>query len=175
MAKTTKTPSGKSTADTTGVTKKTKNGSSGKASRPDVHPLGDHLASLLNPALVEKRQEPRGFGEAPQAGFDSGPVTGLDAKLADQFGLDPTGDLDFTTPKPKRARPQRGQEVIGSTATSQSLQNLLEAGDPNLREKKPWAPHRPPRPEKSEGGIKFKLISEYEPKGDQPNAIAELV
>ncbi|MBX9741789.1 MAG: excinuclease ABC subunit UvrB, partial [Beijerinckiaceae bacterium] len=26
-----------------------------------------------------------------------------------------------------------------------------------------------------EGGIKFKLISEYEPKGDQPNAIAELV
>ncbi|MDO9440958.1 MAG: excinuclease ABC subunit UvrB [Beijerinckiaceae bacterium] len=175
MAKTTKTPSGKSTADTTGVTKKTKNGSSGKASRPDVHPLGDHLASLLNPALVEKRQEPRGFGEAPQAGFDSGPVTGLDARLADQFGLDPTGDLDFTTPKPKRARPQRGQEVIGSTATSQSLQNLLEAGDPNLREKKPWAPHRPPRPEKSEGGIKFKLISEYEPKGDQPNAIAELV
>ena len=175
MAKTTKTPADKSAADTTGVTKKTKNGSSGKASRPDVHPLGDHLASLLNPALVERRQELRGFGEAPQAGFESGPVTGLDAKLADQFGLDPTGDLDFTTPKPKRARPQRGQEVIGSTATSQSLQNLLEAGDPNLREKKPWAPHRPPRPEKSEGGIKFKLISEYEPKGDQPNAIAELV
>ena len=36
-------------------------------------------------------------------------------------------------------------------------------------------PHRPPRPEKSEGGIAFKLVSEYEPKGDQPTAIAELV
>ena len=36
-------------------------------------------------------------------------------------------------------------------------------------------PHRPARPEKSEGGIKFKIVSEYEPKGDQPAAIAELV
>ena len=38
-----------------------------------------------------------------------------------------------------------------------------------------FMPHRPPRPEKSEGGIAFKLVSEYEPKGDQPTAIEELV
>ena len=38
-----------------------------------------------------------------------------------------------------------------------------------------FMPHRPPRPEKSEGGIAFKIVSEYEPKGDQPHAIAELV
>jgi excinuclease ABC subunit B len=38
-----------------------------------------------------------------------------------------------------------------------------------------FTPHRPERPEKSEGGIKFKIVSEYEPKGDQPQAIAELV
>ena len=38
-----------------------------------------------------------------------------------------------------------------------------------------WVPHRPARPDKSEGGITFKLSSEYEPKGDQPTAIAELV
>ncbi|MGQ0456917.1 MAG: excinuclease ABC subunit UvrB [Hyphomicrobium sp.] len=36
-------------------------------------------------------------------------------------------------------------------------------------------PHRPERPEKSEGGVRFKIVSEYEPKGDQPTAIAELV
>ena len=36
-------------------------------------------------------------------------------------------------------------------------------------------PHRPARPEKSEGGKKFKLVSEYQPAGDQPTAIAELV
>jgi excinuclease ABC subunit B len=38
-----------------------------------------------------------------------------------------------------------------------------------------FVPHRPQRPEKSEGGKRFKLVSEYEPAGDQPTAIAELV
>jgi excinuclease ABC subunit B len=38
-----------------------------------------------------------------------------------------------------------------------------------------WKPHRPVRPEKSEGGRRFKLVSDYEPAGDQPAAIAELV
>ncbi len=36
-----------------------------------------------------------------------------------------------------------------------------------------YTPHRPPRPEKSEGGIPLQLVSEYEPKGDQPTAIKE--
>jgi excinuclease ABC subunit B len=38
-----------------------------------------------------------------------------------------------------------------------------------------FVPHRPSRPEKSEGGKRFKLVSEYEPAGDQPTAIADLV
>ncbi|HKX35303.1 MAG TPA: excinuclease ABC subunit UvrB [Rhizorhapis sp.] len=38
-----------------------------------------------------------------------------------------------------------------------------------------FVPHRPARPEKSEGGRAFKLVSDYEPSGDQPTAIAELV
>ncbi|MEO1794582.1 MAG: excinuclease ABC subunit UvrB, partial [Pseudomonadota bacterium] len=38
-----------------------------------------------------------------------------------------------------------------------------------------FAPHRPDRPEKSEGGVTFKIASDFEPKGDQPEAIAELV
>jgi excinuclease ABC subunit B len=38
-----------------------------------------------------------------------------------------------------------------------------------------WKPHRPSRPAKSEGGRKFKLVSDYEPAGDQPTAIKELV
>ena len=63
----------------------------------------------------------------------------------------------------------------GATATVESLKQLLELGDPNLRAKSPWTPHRPARPEKSEGGVPFKIVSDYEPKGDQPNAIAELV
>jgi excinuclease ABC subunit B len=50
------------------------------------------------------------------------------------------------------------------------LDGELEAATPAL-----WRPHRPARPDKSEGGKTFKLVSDYEPAGDQPTAIAELV
>jgi excinuclease ABC subunit B len=109
-----------------------------KAARPDVHPLGEHLAALLNPALNEKP----GFAEAP-AEFEA------------------------------EASHPRG--MSGATATIESLKELLEFGDPNIRERPPWTPHRPERPQKSEGGRRFKVVSEYEPKGDQPEAIRQLV
>ena len=38
-----------------------------------------------------------------------------------------------------------------------------------------FVPHRPARPEKSMGGRRFELVSDYQPAGDQPTAIAELV
>ncbi|ESQ88596.1 excinuclease ABC subunit B [Asticcacaulis sp. AC460] len=38
-----------------------------------------------------------------------------------------------------------------------------------------WVPHRPDRPAKSEGGKRFRLAAPYEPAGDQPTAIAELL
>ena len=110
-----------------------------KAARPEVTPLGEHLAALLNPALNQRQP---GVSEA-QAKYQSGPIH-------------PPG-------------------VNGATATVESLKELIERGDPNIREKKPWTPHRPPRPDKSEGGQRFHLVAEYEPKGDQPAAIDELV
>ena len=38
-----------------------------------------------------------------------------------------------------------------------------------------FVPHRPQRPDKSDGGKPFVLKSDYEPSGDQPTAIKELV
>jgi excinuclease ABC subunit B len=38
-----------------------------------------------------------------------------------------------------------------------------------------FVPHKPARPDKAEGGKPFKLVAEYQPAGDQPQAIAELV
>jgi excinuclease ABC subunit B len=38
-----------------------------------------------------------------------------------------------------------------------------------------FVPHKPARPDKAEGGKAFKLVADYEPAGDQPQAIAELV
>ncbi|HKX90115.1 MAG TPA: excinuclease ABC subunit UvrB [Sphingopyxis sp.] len=38
-----------------------------------------------------------------------------------------------------------------------------------------YVPHRPARPDKVEGGKRFELVSDYQPAGDQPTAIRELV
>lgn len=38
-----------------------------------------------------------------------------------------------------------------------------------------FVPHKPDRPEKSEGGRAFRMDTEFQPSGDQPTAIAELV
>ena len=37
-----------------------------------------------------------------------------------------------------------------------------------------FVPHKPARPDKAEGGRAFKIVSDYEPAGDQPQAIREL-
>ncbi|HVI28315.1 excinuclease ABC subunit UvrB [Hansschlegelia sp.] len=60
------------------------------------------------------------------------------------------------------------------SATVRALEDLIQNGRPELKGK-PWVPHRPPRPEKLESGQTFGLVSPFEPKGDQPTAIAELV
>ena len=38
-----------------------------------------------------------------------------------------------------------------------------------------FTPHKPDRPPKAEGGKAFKIVSDYQPAGDQPTAIRELV
>ncbi|MEJ6011641.1 excinuclease ABC subunit UvrB [Novosphingobium aquae] len=38
-----------------------------------------------------------------------------------------------------------------------------------------FVPHKPARPEKADGGKPFRIVSEYQPAGDQPTAIAALV
>ena len=153
--------------------------SSAKASRPDVQPLDAHLAALLNPAL-----SPSGFGEAPQKPFEAGripPTT--EASLARKLQAE-TAAIKETFAEgsdgnrragPKRRPPPRMDGPSGVQATADSLEALLVAGDPNIVDARPWVPHRPARPDKSEGGRAFKITSEYEPKGDQPAAIAELV
>jgi excinuclease ABC subunit B len=134
-----------------------------KASKPLVEPLAPHLAALLNPALIGQPNgyDGGGFGEGPQAAYDSGSLTDVDAELASKLGLD-TG-----------AEHPRG--FSGAEATINSLDRLLRMGDPNIRDKAAWTPHRPERPVKSEGGVRFDLVSEYTPQGDQPAAIEELV
>jgi len=63
----------------------------------------------------------------------------------------------------------------GTTATVAALSQLIESGNPLFKNGKLWVPHRPERPVKSEGGIKFVMHSDYAPAGDQPAAISDLV
>ncbi|MHC2105811.1 excinuclease ABC subunit UvrB [Methylobacterium sp. CM6246] len=179
--------------------------SSAKASKPELKPLDTYLAELLNPALNRNRpppiapepEKPRpgkpkgrpakepiskaatrkveiardGFAEAPQAGYALGDAAEVDPRLAQALGLTPPED----GPVPAGAElPDPGGDG-GASATVTALERLLIEGNPLFKDGQTWVPHRPDRPQKSEGGLQFTLKSEFEPAGDQPTAIAELV
>ncbi|HVX74796.1 MAG TPA: excinuclease ABC subunit UvrB [Bradyrhizobium sp.] len=127
-------------------------------------------------AAQAEREQNGGLSEAPQANYGTAAtVPRLDPELARQLGL-PTEEDDAEA----LARPPRSKmEALGVKATADALEHLIREGRPEFRKDdgsmKVWTPHRPPRPEKSEGGVRFEIKSEYQPKGDQPTAIAELV
>ena len=87
-----------------------------------------------------------------------------------------------------KARAAKGSENSAKFAAAVQATPAI-AADPNIdpaytalplngltgAEVAAFVPHRPARPEKSEGGKKFKLVSEYKPAGDLPVAIEELV
>ena len=72
-------------------------------------------------------------------------------------------------------RPTPQPVTLGVTAAMQSLDQLLREGRAEFNAHAVWTPHRPPRPEKSEGGMPLVIKSDFEPKGDQPTAIKDLV
>src|SRR5690606_26206013 len=80
------------------------------------------------------------------------PIAGLDISLEEATGLTSSG----------------------VTATVAALSKLIEGGDPNVTQEA-WVPHRPARPQKSEGGIAFEMKTDFKPSGDQPTAIKDLV
>jgi excinuclease ABC subunit B len=146
-----------------------KDGSGKSGLKPLEEAMRRFLAPVGSDAYFDERSEPesislKGFGEAPQAAFDSGqPITadGLDDAMAAALGLYASTGVD-------------GSEG-GVEATQKALESLIEQGHPAFRGKVAWTPHRPARPDKWEGGKKFIMHSPFEPKGDQPTAIAELV
>jgi excinuclease ABC subunit B len=91
------------------------------------------------------------------------------AKERSAAGLNPVAGLDISL-EDAEALPQSGV-----TATLEALSRLIESGNPLHKNGQIWTPHRPERPEKSEGGIRIVMQSEFEPAGDQPTAIRDLV
>jgi excinuclease ABC subunit B len=92
-----------------------------------------------------------------------------DPKTRAAAGLNPVAGLDISLE-------DAGNLAPGSvTATVEALSALIESGNPLHKNGKIWTPHRPARPDKSEGGITIRMDSEYQPAGDQPTAIRDLV
>jgi excinuclease ABC subunit B len=176
-----------------------------KAARPDEPPTAPALADLLNPGIAKgtagmgsgtnlapppdnsfdrradfakahtARKSTKGFDEASQSGYraknPAEPASpAINSRLAQALGYSLPGDSED---EEALAAPS------GVTATAKALERLLREGRPEFSERdgtsKVWTPHRPPRPEKSEGGHRFVIKSDFEPKGDQPLAIKELV
>ena len=125
-----------------------------KASRPDVAPLDEHLAALLNPALNEQRRH------------------GLRARRRRPASTRRAGRR--WTPAPAGAAPDAADRAAsGAQATADVLKQLLETGDPRLKAAPPVGAAPPAAP----GKVRRRhhassSSSEYEPKGDQPTAIA---
>ena len=146
-------------------------------------------------AAHRARKSTQGLGERPQSGYVAKGPAGIDPELADALGYgdsDPTRPLTgeppaerdeladiFQSQREKRRRPMPPPMTLGVTASMQALEHLLREGREEFRQQdgptKIWTPHRPPRPDKSEGGRRFVIKSDFDPKGDQPTAIADLV
>jgi excinuclease ABC subunit B len=152
----------------------------------------DRRADFAN-AHTARASVARGFGEPPQQGYVGKtpvPPGELDPDLARALGIDEqdgNGEnaRNVITPDmgPAHLRLARSASreigTVAGLASQQSLDQLLREGRAEFREhdgaNKIWVPHRPPRPEKSEGGRPLVIKSDFDPKGDQPQAIADLV
>ncbi len=141
----------------------------------------------------------QGFDEAPQRGYVARAPLDINAELANALGYgkdDPNKSLidDSAGEPPERdeisqiSEPRREKRVmhrptpqpitLGVTASMEALDKLLREGRPEFASSggtAVWTPHRPPRPDKSEGGVRIELKSDMTPKGDQPTAIKDLV
>ena len=100
-----------------------------------------------------------GFSEGPQAAFD-----------ASAYTSESTAHLipALRNLKPSGVMPQPSHKLGKKPPIGEHP--LLDAGE----DLPVFVPHRPPRPEKSEGGRPFVIKSDFEPRGDQPTAIRDL-
>ena len=92
-----------------------------------------------------------------------------DPKTRAAAGLNPIAGMDVSLEEAESLAPG------AVTATVEALSALIESGNPLFKNGELWMPHRPARPQKSEGGVTIRMASDFEPAGDQPTAIKDLV
>src|SRR6266704_5587912 len=140
--------------------------------RPPADNSKDRRADIS--AAHTARASTQGFGETPQAnytGSEPTPLAGIDPELASALGFGPEDAPSLPSPASGGGRsapagrggkrPLAPDFITGASATVRALERLLREGRPEFAGK-PWTPHRPERPEKSEGGRRLIIQSEFE-------------
>eukprot|EP01035_Chromulina_nebulosa_P035029 gene35030-47068_t len=156
---------------------------------------GMSLKAPKSKANSVERPDFGGMGESDQAGFghvpSSGSITARSISRAtakDPEALAQLREALATTvakakvpgssTKKKVALPGQnleGAQTVGISATVRALEDIILHGRKEVEGNDAWKPHRPAPRQKSEGGIPFQLVTQYEPAGDQPTAIADIV
>lgn len=165
MARAPKKSQSRSKAAQASAAKAAKGAAASKTPRPSRTKSGKPA-----PPPAETAAGTPGFGEAPQATFtpaDTLPALRHTGATPREAASSPSEVLNALLAKPDE-RSERAQSMLASQPMMAS--HPLVSGSLPM-----FAPHRPDRPEKSEGGVAFELVSEFSPKGDQPDAIRELV
>lgn len=134
-----------------------------KTAPVDIEPAKTKPAKSA-PAKARKKPAKKAGLKTARGTSMGGPASAKDRAAG---GLNPVAGLDVSLEDADKV------DNSGVTATVAALSRLIETGRKEMDDI--WVPHRPERPSKSEGGISFDLESEFEPKGDQPTAINELV
>ncbi|MEW9836754.1 excinuclease ABC subunit UvrB [Mesorhizobium marinum] len=154
-------------------------GGLGEAPQPDLagRPLSGSISDWAEDIARQAEQAPakpsRKIPERSSAPTRTGRGTSMGGAATPKeraaAGLNPVAGLDIALEDVEKL------SSTGVTATVKALSDLIESGNPLHKNGELWVPHRPARPEKSEGGVAIKMVSDFEPAGDQPTAIKDLV
>ncbi|EEQ96226.1 excinuclease ABC subunit UvrB [Brucella sp. ZJ1_1] len=131
--------------------------------------IGDEAAKPRAKNPKQPKKIPERSKEASRTGRGTSMGGAASAKERAAAGLNPVAGLDISL------EDAAGLNPSGATATVQALSDLIASGNPLFKNGELWTPHRPARPEKSEGGIAIEMETSFEPSGDQPTAIRDLV
>ena len=131
--------------------------------------IGDEAAKPRAKNPRQPKKIPERSKEASRSGRGTSMGGAASAKERAAAGLNPVAGLDISL------EDAAGLNPSGATATVQALSDLIASGNPLFKNGELWTPHRPARPEKSEGGIAIEMETSFEPSGDQPTAIRDLL
>ncbi|OIS91446.1 excinuclease ABC subunit UvrB [Brucella cytisi] len=131
--------------------------------------IGDETAKPRAKNPKQPKKIPERSKEASRSGRGTSMGGAASAKERAAAGLNPVAGLDISL------EDAAGLNPSGATATVQALSDLIASGNPLFKNGELWTPHRPARPDKSEGGIAIEMETSFEPSGDQPTAIRDLL